>query len=903
MKEINYKKVLEKIIKENPHELDKIEKIINDAYEHDQYVNIQFSEIIKSMFWNADEKARLLTFFEYNKHEQNIHYTDEYKNPNTMTDYLYTIQYDIFSGFEALMKIRKDINENDDNSYRNIFINVIEGCGQKNRSAYLKAILDNLTDEDIQRLIQPCYEGDSISDVQDKSIFIYIIASKDIELIKKYIPFVDNINMYLSNAVSTGNIEIVKLFLEKGANINYLTDEVILGQLTPLKTAINNNDYKMVKFLIENGADIHLQVHDKNFIDRLNHYQIKIYDKWNGIKTVDKTDSEAKKLQFVRTASPLEYACVLKDNNEKKIKEREKIVDFLFENWEDKSTINYNELIAFALTTNNLEKFEKYSRLATDYNYQVDFDFLVQQHLDFTRNHNLLIPLLNLIEKYDQNNSVCLSLLNYYLNNNIKIEKESFYTNDFIKKLLNRIPNEQRKEICLVPYCKDINSLTYLMSLGFDINQKDENGKNILFHLLNGDELETDEMELFNYLLENLDLSSKDKNGKTALYYAMQTFPTKGEYQYADKNCVETKSSLEIATAMLITKMSKQDVCNEDINKILETRFQGGGTTYIDYISPEVVYQHHKDLFNALIDKGFILSDEILSIIFEYLYPKEKYLEDILFNKIDINSTLDFLYERLDHNTEIQKINIEQEFKNVMDILSRTDITFSEYMKYLNDFNGQIIQLNQFYENNIKNKFNPEKYLQYVQKKYNTIYKNLDHYLLLIIFKGIQKFGDEKLKNILDTIPNYDINSFIINSDIGLDYWNYINQVLDIIGTDEDLQPIYDDEHFEADNVRTNYAENIEFTGGLMQYAILKDDLPMVQLLQKRGANLKFLIDGEDHTWDYVNSCTMRKYMELFVGEKEYIDWSKEEKNYYSNLLKSNSDNNSEQSKKLILKK
>ena len=155
----------------------------------------------------------------------------------------------------------------------------------------------------------------------------------------------------------------------------------------------------------------------------------------------------------------------------------------------------------------------------------------------------------------------------------------------------------------------------------------------------------------------------------------------------------------------------------------------------------------------------------------------------------------------------------------------------------------------------------------------------------------------------MDAIPNYDINSFIINSDIGLDYWNYINQVLDIIGTDEDLQPIYDDEHFEADNVRTNYAENIEFTGGLMQYAILKDNLPMVQLLQKRGANLKFLIDGEDHTWDYVNSCTMRKYMELFVGEKEYIDWSKEEKNYYSNLLKSNSDNNSEQSKKLILKK
>ena len=68
MKEINYKKILKQLIEEYPHELDKIEKVINDAKENGQFVRIEFSEIIKSNIWDSEEKARLLTLLGYNKY-------------------------------------------------------------------------------------------------------------------------------------------------------------------------------------------------------------------------------------------------------------------------------------------------------------------------------------------------------------------------------------------------------------------------------------------------------------------------------------------------------------------------------------------------------------------------------------------------------------------------------------------------------------------------------------------------------------------------------------------------------------------------------------------------------------------------------------------------------------------
>lgn len=227
MESINYRKILEKLMEEYPHELDKIEEVVNKAMKEGQdNLYIDLGEIIKSDVWNSDEKVRLLTLFGYNN-ECNVNFID-IKNDyayTSMKDYLYTIKHNNLSGFEALMEIYKNLEDNKyrDEVYRNSFKEINKITDDENRISYFDAILDNLTSDDIKRLIKPRYSGQYISGINNESIFSSIIASKRLDLIKKYIVYIDDINMYFSEAVATGDIEIVKFFLERGADINYLT--------------------------------------------------------------------------------------------------------------------------------------------------------------------------------------------------------------------------------------------------------------------------------------------------------------------------------------------------------------------------------------------------------------------------------------------------------------------------------------------------------------------------------------------------------------------------------------------------------------------------------------------------------------------------------------------------------
>ena len=252
--------------------------------------------------------------------------------------------------------------------------------------------------------------------------------------------------MYLQEAVATGDIEIVKFFLDKGADINYLQDEVVLGRLTPLKTAIANNDYEMAKFLIDNGADVNLQVDGTNFINRLNNYQIKVFDRFNHFspyydrESFNEEDEKAKQLRYIRVSSPLEYAIKLKGKDYKKnaydcsykvyfkgetsevknelsvnerdiseqVKNRGAIVDLIFDKLEDKKSINYNNLINFTFITRDVEKFKKYKEYAIEYDYQFDFDSLFEMYFDFAYENDkeMVIPFMDLIAKYDKDSNL-----------------------------------------------------------------------------------------------------------------------------------------------------------------------------------------------------------------------------------------------------------------------------------------------------------------------------------------------------------------------------------------------------------------------------------------------------------------------------------------------------------------
>ncbi len=930
MKEINFKKGLKKIIREYPHELDKIEKVMNDAKENGQHdVQIEFSEIIKSNIWNSDEKVRLLTICGYNTSEHEINYNDEHNNLFQIKDYLYTIKCDIFSGFEALMKIYKDIEHHylydrvrisRDCAYRNIFKAVLGNCQDENKGAYIKVILDNLKVEDIKRLIMPLYRASFPEEICNESVFIDIIASKNLDLIKKYMTYIGDLNMYLSEAIATGDIEIVQLFLDRGVDINYLTDEVILGRLSPLKTAISNNDYEMFQFLNDHGANINLQVNCDDFVNRLNNYQINLvnYGIELPMKPIKKWDKQTiKQLRYIRSSSLLEYAIQLADdhfqsnsirrnksfnvifkgdshkaenrlhvnvnNISEQVRNRGKIVDLIFDKLEDKVNINYTDLIGFTFITRDAEKFRKYTKYAIDYNYSIDFNYLFQLYLELymQKEQEMSMLFMDFIAKYDKDSTLYLKFFQYYWKHESRdFRVNGFKFNDFNRELLSKISEEKRKSIVIVPYCKEIESLQQLLSLGFNINQTDKKGRNILYYLLciryRKEELKESKIELFNYLLENLNLSMRDHDNKTMLYYAMQEFSTEGEYVNACRNHPVIISNLERSVVKLISKMSKQDVCDDDIKKVLKARLKGY-SDYGDWIVPQFFYQYHKGLFDALIVKEF-LDDEIREEIFKSLYPQEEQEKKILLNSIDLENTLNYLYQILDRNGDIQVLDIDKEYKNIIFSIDHRDLTFEQFLDKLTAFNDQILCLKLFYENNIKKKLHPEKYLQYAKEKYNTIYENLDDYLLLMILKALMEFGNEKLIDILNSVPNYNINHFVVEKDIGYSVWNYVALIYDIIGTNGD-EVIYGNEHFEAKDVSTDFDDNIVFTGGLMQYAYLIDNLPMVQHLQKKGGNFQLLIDGKDHTWDYINSHTMMNYIVPFVGENRYSDLNIEEKN------------------------
>ncbi len=949
---INYKKIFNQLIEDYPHDIYKFERVYNDMqnelkkvkecwFEQVHY-SIPYQDILESDVWSVEEKVRLLRLFGYNKHEYSIELRDF--RDNTTHEFLaneYLIRKNNLSGYEALIKTYNEIELRDIallagasklEKFRNLFAVVINVCQDKDKSKYLRIILENLPEEYFNELLKPYYERYRLLDIENKSIIPYIIKSNDIELIKEYIQFID-VNMYLIEAVETNSIEIVDLFLRKGADVNYLTDEVILSRLTPLKVAIRNNNYEMVNYLISKGAKIEPDTEIIDYVDRIENSKLNIIGGCgnldiitnNNVKMISNklVNDEVNLIKYERESSPLEFATKLSEDNYKennrcynlfdiyfkgktfyrdnKVKfdiwnktpdiiERTKIVDLLFDKVKDKSNINYNDLIIFSLISGEAKLLKKYYKYALDYDYNFDFDklFTVFFSLKIFHNRDYYDSFFDFIKEYDKENDLFIKFMNYYIKNEVyNFGLYRFSVNDFNKKLLDRIDNkEKRKKICLVPYCKDKESLKYLLSIGFDINQIDNKGRNILYYLLcnnKDDDLTEQEMELFEFLVENVDLSKKDFDNRTVLYYAMQNFNTKDEFIYAHQSKVLTRTRKESAVAKLISKMTKEDVCNDDIKTVLERRTEycsGFG----EKIHLEYVYQHHRELFDALIDKGFILSDKILKSIFDNLYPEtergKKRLDDIVLSK-----TLDFLYQRLDLNTEIQKLSIETEYQSIMSYLNLNNVSFDNFLVRLRKFNNEVSSLKDFYLNNIQKRFDPKKYLEYAKENFDTVYENLDDYTLKIIIKALQCFGTEGLDTILSVADSFNINHCIFDTSIDYNYWNYYAMISDIVDYDEEGIPIYGNEHFGAYYVRKNWQDKIVLDGGLMHYAILTDNLSMVKLLQERGALFKLVHNDVDYTWNYVNSNTMLNYMESFLGKRDYKDFDDEEKDYYLKLI------------------
>lgn len=98
-----------------------------------------------------------------------------------------------------------------------------------------------------------------IAGMDPSPVLAQAVIDEDLELVKKFLnqgadPNYDN-GIALYQAVNKGNNEIIKLLLDKGANPNLKANPVGLGYISPLAEASANGNLGTVKFLIDRGAN------------------------------------------------------------------------------------------------------------------------------------------------------------------------------------------------------------------------------------------------------------------------------------------------------------------------------------------------------------------------------------------------------------------------------------------------------------------------------------------------------------------------------------------------------------------------------------------------------------------------------------------------------------------------
>ena len=142
-----------------------------------------------------------------------------------------------------------------------------------------------------------------------------------------------------------------------------------------------------------------------------------------------------------------------------------------------------------------------------------------------------------------------------------------------------------------------------------------------------------------------------------------------------------------------------------------------------------------------------------------------------------------------------------------------------------------------------------------------------DYYTKQIIM-GLRTYGHDKIDVLLDRTVDYDINNKIYLTDIAMPFCEHLNDI-STVKKDEEGKPYTT----EADNrflgmICVNDVGMVLFTGGLMQYAILKDDLELVEHLAELGASVEFNEKGSDLSREYINSSEMTQLVSK-LREKE----------------------------------
>jgi len=138
---------------------------------------------------------------------------------------------------------------------------------------------------------------------------------------------------------------------------------------------------------------------------------------------------------------------------------------------------------------------------------------------------------------------------------------------------------------------------------------------------------------------------------------------------------------------------------------------------------------------------------------------------------------------------------------------------------------------------------------------------DLQSYYARKLIIGLSVFGHDRFDALLERCPGFDINTKIYRADILLPYCEHLNDI-STVKRDANNMPYTDiaDNRFPA-TIAVDDRGFISFYGGVMQYAILRNDLDLVRHLADLGATVSFEINGSDASRDYINSSEMTQLL------------------------------------------
>lgn len=779
------RRALNFLIQNTPHDMDKFKALYSIDVEGDEKAEINLKDILFNDIWTASEKEELIKLYRHN--DNTLSYPSSW-------DYNFAdecIKRHNYSGLVALLNLGNTISVDSIKTiieyikdpkerykYCELLVNYYKNAN------FIKAHLsETIFYKKIPSLCDLYGEYDFDTLTKTFSSMEDICCTNDLELVKLFLPTVKNIKPLFRFAVETGNTEIVKLFIESGADVNYQdlefeTRDINTYLKTPIKIAIDNNDLEMVKFLYENGADL-------NYIDQSN----KMQEMVNDLGTPEEKQTHQYKKEWNTqkyigwNKIPLEYAINLgatsiinidpinvKRNNEpisKQYEDRVAIVKYLYENGAtfSNSELNYTDLICFAIKSSDFALTEYFFDEALKNNKCLNFEkiisFIHNPCLIENKHHIIYYkdfkdgakPWFRMCEEYSKK----MNKENHKRNLKLMLEKifKSFKYDDykeFIIKYSNELPDEIKKQIPAVFGVK-FDNLEETLGLGYDINCSDENYNSLLMIYTKYSGF--DEIEKFISL--GADPNYQNLDGESTLSEAILRLPKWDFGKFISnfdkeigelyKNTEEYEKFEKSLVYKLVDLVNKDIISSEKVKEAVYSKIKPG--------YPQIIYS---EVLSKLSKKGFKVDDKYFteSLAFlnetyshEYVTNPWEYLWNLYhsFDNVSINTHLKFPIIEKVKDIKYGTKQSEKVFTLINEHLKRNFVTSIDQIK---DPNKRI---------GMGTYFNP-----YYGTEYNETSKTMEQdYLLEEISRYIGHLDYRYIISLIDNYPIIDKESIIRN--------------------------------------------------------------------------------------------------------------------------------------------